>query len=118
MPAVMNALEVTIDGRIVGVFVPPEGCTFGAMVANVPRRYMRAHIMTASDAETWQWQLPDIKPGQVISFRQVNAPVGSGVPPQYVRARDPREVEENKREAKKLYAKARREMAGRKRKRA
>jgi hypothetical protein len=114
----MNALEVLINGKRVGIYVPPEGSSFGAMVGNVPRTYMRAHIMTRYDAESWQWQLPDIKPGQLISFRQVKAPVGSGVPPQFIRSRDPREVAENKREAKKLYAKAKRDMAARKRKKA
>ncbi len=72
--------------------------------------------MTGNDAESWQWQLPDIKPGQRISFRLIEAPIGSGVPPQFVRPRDSKEVEENKREAPKLYAKAKREMAARKRK--
>jgi len=114
----MNALEVSIDGKRVGVYVPPEGSTFAAMVANIPRTYMRAHIITGNDIERWQWQLPDIKPGQRISFRLIAAPVGSGVPPQFVRPHDPREVEENKREARKMYAKAKREMAARKRKRA
>jgi hypothetical protein len=114
----MNALEVLINGKQVGVYVPPEGCTFAAMVGNIARTHMRAHIMTGSDSESWQWQLPDIKPGQLISFRLVEAPLGSGVPPQLVRPRDPKEVEENRREARKAYAKAKREMAGRKRKRA
>jgi len=112
----VNAIEVLINGKRVGIYVPPEGATFGAMVGNIPRKYMRAHIMTFTDSESWQWQLPDIKPGQLISFRQVKAPIGSGVPPQFVRPRDPREVAVNKREAKKLYAKAKREMAARKRK--
>jgi hypothetical protein len=40
------------------------------------------------------------------------------VPPQFVRSRDPREVAENKREAKKLYAKARSDMAASKRRKA
>jgi len=88
------------------------------MVGNIPGPYMRAHIMTSNDAESWQWQLPDIKPGQLISFRQIKAPAGSGVPPQFVRSRDPREVAENKREAKKLYAKARSDMAASKRRKA
>jgi hypothetical protein len=114
----MNAVEVLIDGERVGIYVPPEDSTFGAVVGNVPRAYMRAHITAMNDAESWQWQLPDIKPGQLISFRQVKAPTGSGVPPQFVRPRDPREVVENRREAKKLYAKARKEMAARKRKKA
>ena len=114
----MNALEVLINRKRVGVYVPPEGCTFAAMVGNIPRTYMRAHIMTGNDSENWQWQLPDIQPGQLISFRLVEAPIGSGVPPQFVRPRDPREVEETKKEAREAYAKVRRELAAKKRKRA
>jgi hypothetical protein len=114
----MNAVEVLIDGKRVGTYVPPEGSSFAVMVGNVPRTYMRAHITAMSDAESWQWQLPDIKPGQLISFRQINALAGSGVPPQFVRPRDPREVAENRREAKKLYAKVKGEIAARKRKKA
>jgi hypothetical protein len=74
--------------------------------------------MSGNDAESWQWQLPDIRPGQLISFRLVEAPIGSGVPPQFVRPRDPREVEETKREARKAYATVQREVAARKRKKA
>ena len=114
----MKALEVSIDGVLIGVYVPPGGACFTAAVGNIQHEYMRAHITTGTDEEHWQWQLPDIKPGQLISFRQVKAPVGSGVPPQFIRSRDPREVAENKREAKKLYAKAKRDMAARKRKKA
>ena len=114
----MNALEVSIDGKRVGIYVPPEGSTFAAMVGNIPRTYMRAQIMTGNDSESWQWQLPDIKPGQRISFRLIEAPDGSGVPPQFVQPRNPQEVEANKKEAGKIYAKAKREMAARKRKKA
>ncbi len=112
----MNALEVLINGKRVGVYVPPEGCTFAAMVGNIPRTYMRAHIMSGNDAESWQWQLPDIKPGQLISFRLVEAPIGSGVSPQFVRPRDPHEIAETRREARQASAKVRREMAAKKRK--
>src|SRR5262245_50392897 len=80
-----ECLEVSINGKRIGVYVPPEGSTFAAMVGNIPRKYMRAHIMTENDVERWQWQLPNIKLGQRISFRLVRAPVGSGVPPQFVR---------------------------------
>lgn len=114
----MNALEVLIDGKAIGVYVPPEGASFSAMVGNIPRRYMRAHIMTGNDEESWQWQLPDIQPGQVISFRMVDAPTGSGIPVQFIRPRDPREVAQNKKEAAKLYAKAKREMAAKRRRKA
>ena len=114
----MKALEVLIDGEQIGVYVPPDGASFVARVGNIPRKYMRAHIMTGTDEESWQWQLPDIKTGQAISFRLIEAPVGSGIPPQFVRRRDPREVAENKRHAAKMYAKAKREMAARKRRKA
>jgi hypothetical protein len=114
----MNALEVLINGKRVGVYVPPEGCTFAAMVGNIPRTCMRAHIMSGNESESWQWQLPNIRPGQLISFRLVKAPIGSGAPPQFVRRRNPREVEETRKEAKKGYAKVRREMAAKKRNKA
>jgi len=114
----MNALEVLINRKRVGVYVPPVGCTFAAMLGNIPRTYMRAHIMTGNDVENWQWQLPDIQPGQLISFRLVEAPVGSGVPPQFVRPRDSREVGRSRKVAKKTYAKVRREMAVARRKQA
>ena len=114
----MNALEVSVDGKRIGVYVPPDGSTFAATVGNIPRTYMRAHIMTGNDAESWQRQLPDIKAGQRISFRLIEAPIGSGVPPQFVRPRYPKKVEEIKKEAAKLYAKAKSEMAARKRKKA
>jgi hypothetical protein len=71
--------------------------------------------MTGTDEESWQWQLPDIQAGQVISFRMVEASSGTGVPPQFVRSRAPREIAENKREAAKLFAEAKREMAAKKR---
>jgi len=111
----MNALEVSIDGKVIGVYVPPKGSCFTAMVGNIPRTYMRAHIMSGNDVENWQWQLPDIKAGQIISFRMIDVPAGTGIPPHFIRPRDPREVEENRRAAKKLYAKAKREAAARRR---
>ena len=112
----VKALEVTIEGKLVGVFVPPEKSTFAAMVGNIPVKHMRAHIMTGNDSESWQWQLPDIMPGQVISFRMVEAAADSGIPPQFVRKRDIHEAQDNKRQAQKLYAKVKLERATKKRK--
>lgn len=60
----MKALQVSIDGTLIGVFVPPDGCPFAAMVGNIPKHYLRAHIMSGTDAESSQWQLPDISEGQ------------------------------------------------------
>lgn len=31
----MKALQVSIDGAVIGVFVPPDGCPFAAMVGNI-----------------------------------------------------------------------------------
>ena len=101
----MKALEVSIDGKVIGTYVPPKGSTFAAMVANIPRRYMRAHITSGNDTETWQWQLPDVKRGQTISFRMVEGKAGSGVPPHFVRPRHPSEVVETQRVATRSYAK-------------
>ncbi len=112
----MNALEVSIDGKQIGIYVPPEGSTFAATIGNVPRKYMRAHIMTGTKSESWQWQLPDVMRGQVISFRMVNAPTNAGVPPQFVRRRSPREIQTAKDWAEKMYAKVKKQRAAKKRK--
>ena len=107
----MKALEVLIDGKVIGLFVPPRGSTFAAMIGNVPRRYMRAHIMSGNETENWQWQLPDVKKGQEISFRMVEAKTGSGTPPDFVSPRQPTEVLGTKRLAAKAYATAMKERA-------
>ncbi len=93
----MKGVEVSVDGKIIGVFVPPEGGQFVASVANVPRTHMRAHVMSGNDNESWQWQLPDVQEGQTISFRMIEADAGAGVPPQFVRQRSPEEIAETKR---------------------
>jgi hypothetical protein len=103
---VVKALEVSIKGKIVGIYVPAKGHTFCAMIANVPKSYMRAQVISGSDSENWYWQLPDIKEGQVISFKMIEATADDGVPPQRVVEKDPEAVNENKLQAKKLYKKA------------
>jgi len=75
-----KALEVTIDGKKVGTYVPPTGKSFAAYLANIPKKYMRAHIVSGSDTENWYWQLPDMKEGQTISFRLIETNE-TGVPP-------------------------------------
>lgn len=111
----MNAIEVLIDGETIGVYVPPEGSSISAMLANIPRTYARIQLFTSNDSEDWRWQLPDIKPGQTIAFRFVAASPGSGVPPNSIKPRDPREVAENKKLAGEAYARARKKMAAEKR---
>ena len=76
-----KALEVLIDGIHFGFYVPPEGQTFGAMVGNIPISYMRAHIVSGSETESWQWQLPDIQEGQSLTFRLVDVDASQGTPP-------------------------------------
>lgn len=100
-----TALEVTVDGLTVGVYVPPPGGTFAAMLGNVPRTHMRANVTSGNDVEVWSWQLPDIQPGQSISFRLV-VPQGLGVPPQSVQPCDPAEAADKKRQAKLAYEQA------------
>jgi hypothetical protein len=89
---IMKALEVSVDGKAIGIFVPPEGKPFVAGVGNIPGSYMRAHIMSGNDTECWRRQLPDVNEGQTISFRMIEAEPGSGIPPQYVRQREPEEI--------------------------
>ncbi len=35
----MKALEVVLDGKLLGVFVPPKGGSFVTSVGNIPRKY-------------------------------------------------------------------------------
>lgn len=76
----MKALKVTIDGHLIGMFGAPDERPWIAMMANLPRTYMRAHIMTETSTESWQWQLPNIQEGECIEFRIVDA-APSDIPP-------------------------------------
>jgi hypothetical protein len=105
----MKALEVSVDGNVIGIFVPPAGESFLAEIGSIPRSYMRAHIMSADEHESWQWQLPDISEGQTISFRRIEAEPGSGVPPHDVRQRNPEEIAELRRLAAEGFARAMKE---------
>ena len=113
----MKALEVFINGESIGVYVPPADGCFVANIGNIPRDHMRVPLSAWNEKESWEWQLPDIYPGQEISFKLVDARVGSGIPPDSVTLRDPVEVAENKKEGAKLYAKAKRRMAAAKKRR-
>lgn len=105
----MKALQVSINGDVIGVFVPPEGSPFAAMLGNIPKHYMRAQIMSGTHAESWQWRLPDIAEGQTISFCMVDAEPGGGVPPQFKRPIAPAERSANRRRARTAYEKAMKE---------
>ncbi len=57
----VKAVEVSLDGVPVGVFVPPAGGAFMVFVGNIPRTYMRAQVLSGTKTESWSWQLPDVK---------------------------------------------------------
>ena len=111
----MKVLEVKLGRRIVGLFVPPVGGSFSAMLANVPQTYMRAFVTAGDGRETWRWQLPDIKEGERLSFRMIDAPSGTtGVKPHEVQIVPPKERARIKAMARRGYARAMRERAARK----
>ena len=74
----MKALEVSIDGVIVGVFVPAAAKPyFGAALRNGPHYSIVANV---SD-----WDLPEVCEGQLISFRLIEAPVDARTEAQIIR---------------------------------
>jgi hypothetical protein len=102
-----KALEVLIDGKHLGYFVPPEGSAFGVMVGNVPIHYMRAQVSTGGASESWYWQLPDIEEGQDLTLRLVDVDASQGRPPARIEAIDASRQEEIKRMAREAAQKAR-----------
>lgn len=101
-----KALEVKIDGELVGVFVPPDHKPFGVMLGNVPISYMRCQVTTGSDEESWYWQLPDLQEGQEITFKLIDAEPGSGLSPDRVETKDPKQLEKRKAAAAEAYKRA------------
>jgi hypothetical protein len=89
---IMRALQVSIDGRIFGVFCVPDEAPLLAMCGNIPRTYMRAHIMTGTDTESWQWQMPDVQEGECIEFLITEAEPESSCPPHFVRRLESAEI--------------------------
>ena len=106
----MKALEVLVNGKAIGLYVPPEGECFSAIVANIPRTYMRAQVMSGSKTESWQWQLPDINEGETIAFRLVEANGRAGVPPQRIEPKVAKKTKALKRKAAKAWTRAKKEM--------
>jgi hypothetical protein len=84
----VKALEVSLDGTPLGLFVPPLGEPFAVFVGNIPRRYMRVQVVSGTRKESWSWQLPDVQEGQVLSLRMVEAKPGSGRPPASITPRE------------------------------
>jgi hypothetical protein len=73
----MKALEVSIDGVIVGVFVPPADKPFVGALRNGPQHSIVANIS--------EWNLPEVCEGQRISFRMIKSPVPAGTEAQIIR---------------------------------
>ena len=106
----MKALEVLVNGKAIGLYVPPEGECFSVILANVPRTYMRAQVMSGSKTENWQWQLPDINEGETIAFRLVETNGRAGVPPQRIEPKSPKKTKALKRKAAKAWTHAKKAM--------
>lgn len=102
----MKALEVLLNGKVIGLYVPPEDECFSVMMANIPRTYMRAQVASGNQTESWYWQLPDINENDIIAFRLVEANGRAGVPPQRIEPKDPKETAALKRKAAKAWARA------------
>lgn len=112
----MKALEVLLNDKSIGLYIAPEGASISAMVANVPMNYMRAQLLTGNDKENWQWQLPDVKEGDLIAFRLVDANGRTGVPPHRVTAKDPKQTQQIKAAAEKALARSKKKAKSTKRK--
>ena len=106
----MKALEVFVNGKAVGLYVPPEGECFSVIVANVPRTYMRAQVMSGNKTENWYWQLPDINEGETITFRLVEANGRAGIPPQRTEPKNSKKTKVLKRKAAKAWGRAKKVM--------
>ncbi|MFL6624675.1 MAG: hypothetical protein ACJ8NR_18950 [Sulfurifustis sp.] len=102
----MKALEVLLNDKSIGLYIAPEGASISAMVANVPMNYMRAQLLTGNDKENWQWQLPDVKEGDLIAFRLVDASGRTGVPPDRITGKDPKQTQRVKAAAAKAFARS------------
>lgn len=105
----MKALEVLVNGKAIGLYVPPEGECFNVIVANVPRTYMRAQVLSGNKTESWQWQLPDINEGETIAFRLVEANGRAGVPAQRIEPKAAKKTKALKRKVAKAWARAKKE---------
>lgn len=88
----MRALQVSIDGRVVGVYASPDQAPFWAMIGNIPRDYMRGSIMLNTPTESWQWQLPDMQEGECVEFCLTDVDPETVSPPHYVRRHAPEEI--------------------------
>lgn len=74
----MNAVEISIDGVIVGIFVPPAyDKVIDIVLRNGPQNSIFANF---HDLE-----LPVLREGQRISFRMIESPVDAAAEVQIIR---------------------------------
>jgi hypothetical protein len=88
--ATVYAIDVAIDGKTIGVCVPPAGGSFVVFVGNIPRSHMRVQVLSGTETESWSWQLADVRPGEALTLRMIKAPVGAGLAPGRISPREPR----------------------------
>lgn len=110
----MKALEVLINDKAIGFYVPPEGECFSVMMANIPRTYMRAQVMSGNQTESWYWQLPDINENDTIAFRLVETNGRTGIPPQRVEPKDSTKTKALQRKAASAWARAKKKAKAKK----
>ena len=72
----LKALEVSINGKIVRVCLPPKDGFFGLTVANLPGSHMRGAVIATNDVVDYRWHLPHVGERDVLSVRMIPAKDG------------------------------------------
>lgn len=74
----MKALEISIDGVFLGIFVPPaHDVVIDVVLRNGPQNSIFANFHDLD--------LPEVREGQRISFRMIESPVDADAEPQIIR---------------------------------
>lgn len=74
----MKAIEISIDGVLLGIFVPPAyGGHIVVDLRNGPQNSIFANFHDLD--------LPEVREGQRISFRMIESPVDAADEPQIIR---------------------------------
>jgi hypothetical protein len=76
---VTKALEVTIDQKIIGIYVPSDGKQFVAELESDPEVCTNLMVVSGSDQETWYWYIDNIAKDSIVSFRMIET-AERGVP--------------------------------------
>jgi hypothetical protein len=68
---VTKALEVTIDQKIIGIYVPSAGNSFAAELECEPEDCTNLMVVSGTDQETWYWYIDNIGKDSIVSFRMI-----------------------------------------------